>query len=443
MKREMALKNGSRVAVIGGGPAGSFFAHFIQKYCAQKGIDISLTIFDGKDFIQKGPRGCNLCAGVLSESLIQKLNKEGIFIPEERIINRLDGYILHVDGKSIVLNCAENKKNKIATVFRGNGPRFSIFPYNISFDDYLLSHAQDKAAKVISHPVWDINIPEDKRKPLNVLFGERKCPQKFEADFIVGASGVNSYFMKKIQNLNFGYSPPSTLITYQAEYKLGNEKIKEHFGNAIHVYMPRPKNIKYVTVIPKGDYISITLAGSKDASKDMFYEFINLGEIRNKIPPSKPHCFCYPRIQVSPCKQPFTHRLVIIGDASFSRHYKNGIESAFMTAQLAARTAVEKGIDKSSLSFYYRKAKRLIVHDNYYGRSLFMMNDFISSLPFLTSSHLSLAKKGTEKYSSKKIRTILWNMFSGNIPYKEIFKMTLDIRLQFSLLINAVKYLIN
>ena len=71
MIKDHILKDGSKIAIIGGGPAGSFFAHFAQKWSIQKGIDVSVTIFDGKDFLQRGPKGCNLCAGVIAESLNQ------------------------------------------------------------------------------------------------------------------------------------------------------------------------------------------------------------------------------------------------------------------------------------------------------------------------------------------------------------------------------------
>lgn len=439
---DLTLKEGSRIAIIGGGPAGSFFAHFVQKYAYNEGIRLSITIFDGKDFLQKGPKGCNLCAGVLSDSLHQKLNEEGIFLPEQRIINRVEGYHLHVDDEHLILSCSENNTNKIATVFRGNGPRYSTFPDIISFDDFLLSWAQDRGAKVISYPVWDIKLPKNRNGPVSLFFGKGKSLQQFDADLVVGAFGVNSYLMKKMQALGFGYRPPSTLTTYQAEFKSDREKIFEDFGNMIHVYMPKSKNIRYATVIPKGEYISVTLIGKKNATKDLFFEFMSLKVIRNKIPGSLPHCFCYPKILLSPSKNPFTHRLVIIGDASFSRHYKNGIESAFITAKLAAETAACRGIGTSSFSdHYYQRAKKLIIHDNYYGRFLFFMNDIISSIPLLTKSHLSLARKGKILYSSKKIRFILWNMFTGNIPYKEIFKISLDMKLQITMLLNTVNLL--
>lgn len=442
MKEDQVLKDGSSIAIIGGGPAGSFFAHFAQKYALEKRINLSITIFDGKDFLQRGPRGCNLCAGVIAESLNEKLKEEGIFLPEERIINRVDGYCLHVDGKSLLLSCAENENNTIATVFRGNGPRFSTFPEIISFDDFLLSWVQDRGAKVINQPVWEIKLPKNKREPLGLYYGDKENSQKFEADLAVGAFGVNTYLMKKIQALGFGYNPPSTLITYQAELKMDREKILEYFGNTIHVYMPRSKSIRYATVIPKGDYITISLIGHRNATKDFLQEFLNLEEIKKKIPHFKPHCFCYPRITVSPSKKPFTDRLIMIGDASFSRHYKNGIESAFTTAQLAADSAFCKGIDASSFSqSYYKQAKKLIIKDNTYGQLLFSINDIISSIPLFTQSHLFLAERKDSRGSSRKLRLILWNMFTGNIPYKDIFKISLDIRLQISLLFNTMRIL--
>lgn len=440
MNGHLALGKDSKIAIIGGGPAGSFFAHFIQKYAYEKGIELSITIFDAKDFLQQGPKGCNLCAGVLSDSLYQKLNEEGIFLPENRIINRVDGYYLHVDNEHLLLSCVENRIDKIATVFRGNGPRYSTFPDIISFDDYLLSWAQDKGAKVISHPVWDIKLPRNKKGQITLFFGKRDSLQKLNADLVVGAFGVNSYLMKKIQSLGFGYKPPSTLITYQAEFKLGQERVYENFGNNIHVYMPKSEKIRYATVIPKGDYISITLIGKKDAPKDILPEFIGLKEVKNKIPLTHPPCFCYPKIVVSPSKNPFTDRLIIIGDASFSRHYKNGIESAFITAKLAAETAAFTGIDASSFSdYFYKQARKLIIRDNYYGRFLFIINDFISSIPLFTKSHLSLARKKSKGGAPKKIRSILWNMFTGNIPYKEIFVISLDMKLQISLMLNTIK----
>jgi len=76
----LLLKNGSKIAIIGGGPGGSFFAHFASRYAKEAGIDVSIKIYDRKSFCQRGPRGCNMCAGVISENLFNSLEEERINI---------------------------------------------------------------------------------------------------------------------------------------------------------------------------------------------------------------------------------------------------------------------------------------------------------------------------------------------------------------------------
>lgn len=439
MTRSIKLENGDRIAIVGGGPSGSLFAHFIHKFAQERELQLSTTIFDGKDFLQTGPRGCNLCAGVIAESLNQRLKDEGIHLPEKRIISRILGYTLHVDGESLSLSCKDNERDAIATVFRGNGPRFSAFSEIISFDDFLLRWAQDMGSEVITAPVWDIQMPEDKSQPIKLFFGQKNNLQEFEAELVVGAFGVNTYLMNRIEDMGFGYRPPSTLTSYQAELKIGQIISQEIFGNSIHVFMPKSNTIRYATVTPKDDFITITLIGKKDASKEIFGEFLDLRDVQGKIPPDELHCYCSPKITVGPAKKPFSDRLVMIGDASFSRHYKNGIESAFMTARLAAETSVFCGVDASSLRVgYYKRAKKLIIHDNIYGRLLFFLNDIISSIPLLTQAHMSLAKKQRQSGPPEKVRLILWNMFTGNIPYRDIFKISLNPRLQLSLLFKTL-----
>ncbi len=438
--REFRLKEGSRIAIIGGGPAGSFSVHFIQKFAKREGINLSLTIFDGKDFLERGPRGCNLCAGVLSETLLQSLKEEGIFLPERRIISRLEGYFLHVGEDSLSLSCEEQKKNKISTVFRGNGPRYSHFPQIISFDDFLLSYAQDCGAKVIALPVWEITLPQRRHDPLLLYFGQKQKSEKFEADLVVGAFGVNTRLLEKVQSLGFGYQPPSTLTTYQAEFKLGSEVIEKKFGSSIHVYLPKSRILKYGTLIPKGEYLTVTLVGRKDASPEMIKEFFNLKEI-DAFTSLRPCCLCYPKIPVTPAKKPFSDRLVIIGDASFSRHYKNGIESAFFTAKLAAEAAFLYGIDGESFLFhYYKRAKKRLIRDNAYGRFIFFLNDFISSSNLFSQVHLDLAQKKNKQGGI--LRSILWNLFTGNMSYKQIFMSLLNLKLQILIFLHTIKIIL-
>ena len=434
MPSRRSLKDGSRIAIIGGGPAGAFFAFFARKYAEERGLDIPVTIFDGKNFLEKGPKGCNLCAGVIAESLNLRLKEQGLVLPKKRIINRLDGYCLHAEGRSLLLSHADNRTGRINTVFRGNGPRFSSFPDVISFDDFIMTWAVDMGTKIIPYPVWDIKKTEEPEEPWTLYCGSREAPESYAADLVVGAFGVNTHLTKKVQDLGLSYTPPKTLLTYQAEILLGKDQIFRSFGNVIHVYLVKSKNIRYATIIPKGDYVTITLIGKQDASKNIFEEFLELKDIRNKIPLLKPHCSCYPKITVSTAKNPCADGMVLVGDAAFSRHYKNGIESAFLTAQLAAEAAIKHGIDKGSLQkFYIKPAKKKIRNDNQYGRLLFWINDIIFALPVLTEAHFKIAAK-KDRSTGRRMRSILWNMFTGNIPYKDIFKISMNLKLQLSLL---------
>ena len=434
------LRDGSRIAIIGGGPAGALFAHFVIKYTSMNSLNPEITIFDGKDFLMSGPKGCNLCAGIISDSLRQKFEKEGIFLPEGRIVNRLDGYIIHGDEDTLELSCADNVSDKISAVFRGNGPRFSAFPEVVSFDDFLLAMAQDAGGRVVSQPVQDIQLPSDRGEPVTLIFGKEDALQKCEADLVVGAFGVNSFFQRKIQKLDFGFRPPSTLSIYQGEIMLGQEEVLRKFGNFIHVFMRKSKNLRFASLVPKGDYISLTLIGKKNATPELFDEFMDLKDIQGLIPRTKPQCFCYPKIVTGFSKKPYADRLLLIGDAAFSRHYKNGIESAFLTAKLAAETAVFAGIDASSIAAdYMQKAERLIRNDNFYGKLLFRINHFTSSVPILARSHFILAANCSERESPKKMRFVLWNMLTGNVPYKRVFKASLSCKLQLELLCTILK----
>jgi len=437
---KISLQNDSRVAVIGGGPAGSLCAVFIQKYARDAGIDISTTIFDGKDFLQKGPRGCNLCAGVISNSLHAKLNSEGIGLPEGRIIKRVRGYRLHLNGRALSLSPPPSENDSIATVFRGNGPRFSAFPEVISFDDFLLTFAQDYGAAVVYEPIKEIQAPADPAQPLILTFGSRRQPKTFTADLVVGAFGLNTRLTRNITAMGFGYRPPATLKTFQAEFKLDAAAIDRNFGDSIHVFMPRRSRIRFATVIPKGDFVTVTLIGKKEADREFLKEFLALPEVPEALSKAPACCFCYPKIAVSPAHNPFTHRLVMVGDASFSRHYKNGIESAFVTARLAAAAAVKFGIDAESLrTHFYRPAREAIIKDNFYGRLLFFLNDIILAAPLVRRLHIRLAENETRASHPHSIRFILWQMFTGNISYKKIFQAVFSIRLQVSLLSTTIK----
>ena len=54
----LTLEDGSNIAVVGGGPSGSFFAYFALEMANRIGLDINIDIIEAKDFNCSGAAGC-------------------------------------------------------------------------------------------------------------------------------------------------------------------------------------------------------------------------------------------------------------------------------------------------------------------------------------------------------------------------------------------------
>lgn len=430
----MRIENGSRIAVIGAGPAGSLFAYFARSLAEELGLDVSITLFDAKNFQHSGPSGCNMGAGVISESLVERLKRKDIILPQDKVQRKIRGYHYQSRAGAVRLDHPDGRK-RIITVFRGNGPRFFDFDGNISFDDFLFRLACEKGADLVSEPVKSVVLPSRSDDRVNLTYGIQEDIKSFEADLVVGAFGLNSNMVKEMGNLGFGYVPPRSRRACQAEINLDPEFLAESFGHHIYIYSMGRKRIRFSAVVPKKDYISISLIGRKDADLSDFDEFINSDIVSANMPsdwkmPDR-FCHCQPHIPATPAKLPYTDRLVIIGDASCSRYYKNGLESAFITAELAANTVFRMGVSRNAFKLgYYKEARKMIIRDNFYGRLLFYINDYISQKDWLAEIFLRLTNPERMDATARRLQEILWNLFSGDIPYRSIFRKALHPRLQ-------------
>jgi hydrogenase maturation factor len=70
---------------------------------------------------------------------------------------------------------------------------------------------------------------------------------------------------------------------------------------------------------------------------------------------------------------------------------------------------------------YFKPAKRLLVRDNFYGIMMLKINDYLSSQRQIANSHIRLMKSSKDKKTADQINEMLWNMLTGNVPYREIF----------------------
>src|SRR5210317_1952224 len=156
----MSLKDGSRIAVIGAGPAGSMFSYFFLNMAEMIGLDVGIDIYEPRRFCHRGPAGCNHCGGIVSESLVQRLATEGIRLPDSVVQRGIESYTLHMDVGDVEIATPLLEK-RIAAIYRGNGPRCSEPLDTHSFDGYLLDLALEKGARLIPKLVSDVHRIDD------------------------------------------------------------------------------------------------------------------------------------------------------------------------------------------------------------------------------------------------------------------------------------------
>ncbi len=431
-----------RVAVIGGGPSGTFFTLRFLEDLKKQGKSAEISIIERKLFPKRGPSGCNLCAGLISSSMIRNLGKLGIQIPEGIIQSSIDSYVYHAESGSREFSQFRNEQ--VFTVYRGGGPLHSQSNQCKSFDQALLEKTVEKGSVHIHGNVTDVKMPVKKGEPYLIHYNNAET---LEADFLVGAFGLNTNLTDRFQLMNFGYIPPEALTVAQTEMYFP-EGIPERFRKKVHVFNIRfRKHIRFVAMTPKRNYITLTMVGNNPGIDDI-NDFLFMPRIRELIDSgwdrTGQQCACFPKIPLKPAGRPFADRLVIIGDAHVSRYYKNGIGSAFYTASVAAESIMKYGAAKRGFrSYYIPKCRRRYYHDNIYGRILFMLNDAVAQNSLFSKVPLRVAELyGTRIRKEENIlHFILWALFTGEETYKKILLSILNPRLLFDMSVQFVKLL--
>jgi flavin-dependent dehydrogenase len=419
----LQLDDGSQIAVIGGGPAGSFFSYFLLDSAHRLGIDVTVDIYEPRVFSKSGPAGCNMCGGIISESLVQMLAAEGINLPPTIVQRGIDSYDLHMDVGSVLIETPLQEK-RIGAVHRGSGPRDIKEIKWGSFDGHLQTLAQEKGANVINERVGSIS-DEFGRIKITPRTSEPKV-----YDLLAVATGVNAAAERLFKDMEIGYEPPETTKTVIKEYFLGAEVIEEVLGNSMHVFLFDIPRLEFAAIIPKGDYASVCLLG-EDIDNDLLESFMNTPEVRGCFPPDfdleTASCWCSPRINTSGAKQPTADRIVFIGDCGSTRLYKDGIGAAYRTAKAAATTAVYQGISAEDFREYYWPACKNIEKDNRIGKVIFLVTRLIQASRFARRAVLRMTRKEQSKAGEeRRMSMVLWDMFTGSSPYQDIFMRTIQ-----------------
>ena len=415
----MALDDGSRVAVIGGGPAGSFFTYFILQMAGRAGIDLTVDVYERRNFSDLGPTGCNMCGGVVNESLVQSLSVEGIELPPEVVQRGIDSFFFHSDRESVGLY-APFHQMRIATVYRGAGPRGAVGLKWRSFDGYLLELAVKSGANIIRERVTDLARNADGRPQVQTKDG-LSAPY----DLVVGAIGVNTPSLELFEKLGIGYRQPSTRKTSNLEFRLGSNFISGRLGNSMHAFLLDLPKLDFAAIIPKGDYVTMCLIG--DNINNQFVEsFVKNPTVSAYLSDNGQHeaaaCRCAPLASLGNAVKPFGDRVVLIGDSGMARLNKDGIGSAYRVAKVAAATALFKGVSAKEFENGYWPICRTIVADNRYGTLIFQVVDIIKKFPLLTRAVMRMARAEQSKAGGqRRMSMVLWDMFTGSSPYRDVF----------------------
>jgi hypothetical protein len=141
-------------------------------------------------------------------------------------------------------------------------------------------------------------------------------------------------------------------------------------------------------------------------------------------------------------KVPYADRVVVCGDCGSTRLFKDGLGAAYLMGKALAKTVVFHGVGKQHFESVYRPVYDSIIQDNMFGRILFTATDIMRKNRTLTRGMLATVREEQHNYGPRTLSTVLWEMFTGNERYKNIFPKTLSPRMNLSLAANSLKALV-
>ncbi|HLF32003.1 MAG TPA: hypothetical protein VI566_13370 [Xanthomonadales bacterium] len=414
-KAGFTLTDGSRIAVVGGGPAGSFFAYFLLKMARSIDLDIAVDIFEPRSFSRCGPAGCNHCGGVISESLVQILAAEGINLPQQVVQRGIESYVVHMDVGSVAIQSTAGEQ-RIAALYRGNGPREGGDAPWESFDGYLQGMATGLGAQVVRKLITGV----DWREGFPWLISPDGAATRY--DLVTVASGVNSNFIKLLGRLPEPLFPPDTTRAYVCEYRSSEREISRILGDAVHVFLLTIPRLEFAAIIPKGQFVTVVMVGD-DLDQKLVTEFLLDPVVRACFPTDATPCVCScsPLLNLGARSRPYADRIVLIGDSGVTRLYKDGIGAALRTGKAAASTAIFHGVSKAAFARHFWPACRRIEQDNAIGKVMFGTTAIFKRFRFLRRIMYRMARREQELPSRRPhMSSLLWNMFTGSAPYTDI-----------------------
>jgi flavin-dependent dehydrogenase len=439
------LGSGDSAVVIGGGPAGAFFAIHLLREAQDLGRRIDVAIIERRGPTQAtvdcwNRRGCTYCAGGISPRLHEILEQHGLVLPNDVIQNEIDSVLIQGEWKNFPLRVPAGQR--MYTVFRGSLP--GSRNGGSGFDAFLLGEAVKAGARLLPGDVRSITYAASGRPTVifQSLSGE---PVSLEAGFVAVATGINaaggrgdqpSPLVASLQKINPDFVPGAYRKAFIFELDAGEAYLRKHMNRTIHFveYGSRQLAIEHTALVPKGRFLTVAMIGKcvDDSAfprngERMVREFLALPQIDRLLPGIKDAplaCACFPSMAVMTARSPFGHRFALIGDALGSRLNKDGIYSAHVTAQSLAQAVLHDGVDVAALSKRYKRTTTWLAADNRYGQWVFRFSSLAFGRPvFSRIMYQAFATELKIRDSrNRPLGAVLWKIASGTADYREVLK---------------------
>ncbi len=461
LRKTKLLENNSRILILGGGAAGSFFAIHLLREAKKIGKDVQVTIIDQRiiyepDKISLKLKGCNSCAGVISPRLYNGLVKTHIKPPCEIICEEFTHIWLHGLWKNFPLKVPSGQK--LCSVFRGSLP-YDRENCSQGFDTFLLKKAVEEGASIMPGIAQAIQYTPSRRPCLIVKTGSGEI-FSIESDFLCISTGINAsknikenLLFNSYQKINPPFKPPEARPTLVVEIKPGRDYLKKYMNKELYLIVSGSKilGLEHIALVPKGDYLTIALVGESidraslpEETGQIIRAFLSIAHIQAILPrlDNTPiACACNPFMAVTPSKNPFENRISMVGDALGARLYRDGLYSAFVSAQSLAHTVVHKGVDKKSLEHANNWVLKWLEKDNRYGKIVFGLVQ--NALKSRILSRILYQTFATEMKSQRMgkwpMGNVLWKIGSGSADYENLIGEIFSPRVFSSFLTGAFK----
>lgn len=450
---ETTEKNGDKIAVVGGGPAGSFFAIHLLREARRINREVEVLIIE-KNWTLEGQskyRKCNFGAGGISPRLNEIMEQYGIHVPPEIIQAEINRIWIHGLWKNIPIKVPNEMR--MSSVFRGTLPP-RLAREKIGFDTFLLGRAIEEGARVLAGNVKEV-VNTDSGSPCLIVQEASGTVSSIQASFVAISTGVNaergedygdSDIIRSIMKINPHFIPAKLRKTIVFELEVGRDSLEKNLRGEVYFieYGSKDLPLEHIALVPKGEYLTVAAIGRfvdkaslPKGTAEVIKRILELPQLHRIFPDivtSPVACACWPMMTVSVAKNPYADRLALIGDAVGARLYKDGLYSAYLTGSHLAQTVLHEGTDKRTLHKVYGKTVKWLSVDNRFGKLVFRMigltfgNPFLSRILYQTfATELKMRSK-----SQRPLGKVLWKIASGTVGYKQIFKDMFSIKVLWS-----------